>query len=150
MLDSTGVGAVESVGGVPERHELAVIWLEQVPDRRGLYLEDDDHERPHQERRVGLLVEFVARPVEQFEVFELRVRQQTHELPHEFVGHSQVQGSEIVIEGVVYKFVVDGEEIRILVGSGRPSPGDEEQAVLDNFDVGRGEGLGGGCAGLGF
>jgi hypothetical protein len=47
VLDGARVAAVLRVGGVPERDELVMVRLEELPCRCGLHLEHNYHEGAH-------------------------------------------------------------------------------------------------------
>jgi len=77
VLDGAGVGAVERVGSVSERHKLIMVWLKQLPDGTGLDLQHDNHKCAHQEGGIGLLIKLVGTVMKQLVILVLRIAQQS-------------------------------------------------------------------------
>ena len=104
MENRAAIGAI-SIRCIPERSELLLIRCERLPGMfRGL-LEHNDHEGPHEECAVCLLVKLASRVVKELHILVPLVSKQPAELPDELVHLCEVARPEVLVERLVHEFL---------------------------------------------
>ena len=82
----TLIGARVPIARVPERSKLFLVRLESLPNNFSGLFKNDNHECPHKECCICLLVKLGRSVVEKFDCFVALISEQSAELSNVFVS----------------------------------------------------------------